>query len=348
MRFYTKQHKYYCGIDLHARTMYLCVLDHDSKVVLHRNIRTSREEFLKVIQPFREDICVGVECVFTWYWVADLCTQEGIPFVLGHALYLKAIHGGKSKNDKIDSHKLATILRGGMFPMAYVYPEHMRSTRDLLRRRMHLMWKRAELLAHIQNTKSQYNLPDFGKKIAYKANRREVVAHFPNESVRKSMEMDVALIDFYDRLLNDVELYILRTAKGHDPQALSVLKTVPGIGKILALVMLYEIEDISRFASVQDFVSYSRLVKCVRESAGKMTGSRNNKIGNVHLKWAFSEAACLFLRGNEPAQKYHQRLVRRHGKGKALGILSHKLGRAVYFMVKRREAFNMETFFSRA
>ncbi len=88
MRFYTKQHKDYCGIDLHARTMYLCVLDHDGKVVLHRNIRTSREEFLKVIQPFREDICVGVECVFTWYWVADLCTQEGIPFVLGHALYL--------------------------------------------------------------------------------------------------------------------------------------------------------------------------------------------------------------------------------------------------------------------
>jgi transposase len=311
-------------------------------------LRTSKEALLKVVEAYREDICVGVECVFTWYWVADLCTQEGIPFVLGHALYLKAIHGGKSKNDKIDSHKLATILRGGMFPMAYVYPEHMRSTRDLLRRRMHLMWKRAELLAHIQNTKSQYNLPDFGKKIAYKANRTVVVAHFPNESVRKSMEMDVALIDFYDRLLNDVELYILRTAKRHDPRVLSVLKTVPGIGNILALVLLYEIEDITRFASVQDFVSYSRLVKCVRESAGKMSGSRNNKIGNVHLKWAFSEAACLFLRGNEPAQKYHQRLVRRHGKGKALGILSHKLGRAVYFMVKRREAFNMETFFSRA
>jgi transposase len=348
MRFYTKQHKYYCGIDLHAKTMYVCIMDQGGQVLVHRNLRSSKEALLKVVEPYREDICVGVECVFTWYWVADLCTQEGIAFVLGHALYLKAIHGGKSKNDKIDSHKLATILRGGMFPMAYVYPEDMRSTRDLLRRRMHLMWKRAELLAHIQNTKSQYNLPDFGKKIAYKANRTEVVAHFPNASVRKSMEMDVALIDFYDRLLNDVELYILRTAKGHDPQAMSVLKTVPGIGKILALVMLYEIEDISRFASVQDFVSYSRLVKCVRESAGKMSGSRNNKIGNVHLKWAFSEAACLFLRGNEPAQKYHQRLVRRHGKGKALGILSHKLGRAVYFMLKRRESFNMETFFSRA
>ena len=98
--------------------------------------------------------------------LADLCAREGIPFVLGHALSRKAIHGGKAKNDKIDSHKIAVLLRGGMLPQAYVYPADMRATRDLLRRRMHLMRKRAELLAHLHNTKSQYNLPDIGKKLA--------------------------------------------------------------------------------------------------------------------------------------------------------------------------------------
>jgi transposase len=103
--------------------------------------------------------------MFTWYWLADLCTQEGIPFVLGHALYRKAIHGGKAKNDKIDAQKIAVLLRGGMFPQAYVYPADMRATRDLLRRRMYLMRKRAELLTHIQNTNSQYNLPEIGKKM---------------------------------------------------------------------------------------------------------------------------------------------------------------------------------------
>jgi len=112
-------------------------------------------------------------------------------------------------------------------------------------------------------------------------------------------------------------------------------------------VLLYEIHDIHRFSRVQDFVSYCRLVKPERESGGKKSGARNSKIGNVHLKWAFSEAAVLLLRGNERAQKLHDRLVSKHGKAKALSILAHKLGRAVYFILKRREPFDMETFFAR-
>ena len=94
MRFYTKQHKYYCGIDLHAKTMYLCIIDSQGTVLLHRNIKTDREIFLKAIKKYREDLVVAVECTFTWYWVADLCDKEGIAFVLGHALYMKAIYGG--------------------------------------------------------------------------------------------------------------------------------------------------------------------------------------------------------------------------------------------------------------
>src|SRR5499426_3786082 len=100
--------------------------------------------------------------MFTWYRLADLCERAGIVFVLGHALYMRAIHGGKAKNDRIDAHKIAAPLRGGMLTQAYVYPRPMRATRDLMRRRNHLMRKRAELLVHIQNTNSQYNLPAFG------------------------------------------------------------------------------------------------------------------------------------------------------------------------------------------
>src|SRR3989441_13233189 len=171
MRFYTGQHRYYCGIDLHARRMYICILDADGTVRVHRNGPATPEHFLATIAPYRENLVVAVECIFTWYWVADLCAHEGIGFVLGHALYMKAIHSGKAKNDKIDAHKIAVLLRGGMLPMAYVYPRPMRATRDLLRRRMHLARKRGELLAHVHNTNSQYNLPAIGKKIAYKSNR---------------------------------------------------------------------------------------------------------------------------------------------------------------------------------
>ena len=144
MRFYTKQHKFYCGIDLHAKTMYLCILNQEGKIVLHRDIKTDPNVFMKTIASYREDIVVAVECIFTWYWIADLCDRENIPFVLGHALYMKAIHGGKAKNDKIDSHKISVLLRGGMIPMAYVYPAEMRSTPESFRDKA----KSLTILAH--------------------------------------------------------------------------------------------------------------------------------------------------------------------------------------------------------
>ena len=344
MRFYTKQHHAYCGIDLHARSMYVCILNQDGEIMLHRNMKANPEPFLKAIAPYREEMVVAVECIFTWYWLADLCAQEGIPFVLGHALSMKAIHGGKAKNDKIDAHKIAVLLRGGMLPQAYVYPADMRATRDLLRRRMYLTRKRAELLAHIQNTNSQYNLPEIGKKLAYKANRDGVAERFPDPAVQKSMEVDLALLGYYDPLLSDLELHIVKAAQQHDANTLYLLQTVPGIGKILSLVLLYEIHDIQRFPRVQDFVSYCRLVKCAKESAGKRYGTSGTKMGNAYLKWAFSEAAVLFLRDNPAGQKYLTRLEKKHGQGKALTLLAQKLGRAVYYMLKRQKAFDMHKF----
>ena len=344
MRFYTKQHRYYCGIDLHARTMYLCVLDQAGEIVLHRNLRSEPEAFLKAIEPYRPEVAVAVECIFTWYWLADLCATEGIPFVLGHALYMKAIHGGKAKNDRIDAHKIAVLLRGGMLPEAYVYPPEMRSTRDLLRRRLHLVRRRGQLLAHIQNTNYQCNLPDFGGRIAYKSNRAGIAKRFSDPGVRKSIEVDLELLVHYDRIITALELTIVRSAKRHDPDTFHRLRSIPGIGKVLALTILYEIHDIHRFPRVQNFASYSRLVKCAKESAGKRTGTSGKKIGNVHLKWAFSEAAVLFLRQNPEGKKLLGRLERKHGKGKALSILAHKLGRATYHLLTRNRAFDMQKF----
>jgi transposase len=155
MRFYTQQHPFYYGIDLHARTMYVCILDQAGETLLHRHMTATPEALLKAIAPSRDQIVLAAECMFTWSWLADLCADESIPFVLGHALSMKAIHGGQAKNAKIDAHKIAGLLRGGMLPQAYVYPAKMRATRDLLRRRMHLARKRGELLAHVHKTNSQ-------------------------------------------------------------------------------------------------------------------------------------------------------------------------------------------------
>jgi len=348
MRFYTQQHKYYCGIDLHARVMYVCILDSAGNVVFHKNMAAGPEPLLRAIAPYRDDIVIGVECIFTWYWLADLCARENITFALGHALYMKAIHGGKAKSDKIDSFKIATILRGGNFPVAYVYPREMRATRDLLRRRCHFARKRAALLAHIHMTASQYNLPPIEGRLSYKANRASVIEHFPDPQVQKSIAADLSVIDHYDELLNDLELHLVRSAKIHDADTFHRLQSVPGIGKILGLVILYEIHDIDRFPTVQDFLSYARLVKCAHESAGKRKGYGGAKMGSVYLKWAFSEAATLFLRNNGLGQAFLARLEQKYGHSKARTVLAHKLGRAVYFMLSRHAAFNLRKFVGQA
>src|SRR5215475_8363198 len=300
-RFYTTQHPFSCGIDLHARLMYVCILDQSGEILVHRHMKTDPETFLKAIAPYRQGMVVAVECMFTWYWLADLCADEGMPFVLGHALSMKAIHGGKAQNDTIDSHKIAALLRGGMLPQASVYPAQMRAPRALLRRRLPLAHKRAELRAHVPNTTSPYHRPAIGQKIAYQANRAGVAERFADPAVQKSLAVDRALITTYAELLRAVELPIVTTAQHPDANPLYLLQTVPGIGKILRRVRLYVIPQIDRCPRGQDVVSSCRLVKCARESAGTRYGPAGTQMGHAPLQWAFAEAAVLCLRDHPAA-----------------------------------------------
>jgi transposase len=347
MRFYTTQHRFYCGIDLHARTMHVCILAHDGSVVCDRNLPCHFESLLQAIAPFRDGIVVGVECMFGWYWLADRCAEH-IPFVVGHALYMKLIHGGKAKNDRIDAHKIAHLLKGGNFPLAYAYPKGMRETRDLLRRRMYLVHKRAELITHLEILNAQNNLPPFGKKLSYAANRAElhIPQRFTDPSVQMSATLDLDLIDKLDELIAKVELHLTRTAKVDDVQTYHRLRTIRGVGPILALVLLYEMHQVKRFEQVGQFLSYARLVRCAHESAGKKLGSGGKKIGNAHLRWAFAEAVCLFLRGSERARQWKQKQEKKHGSAKVLGILAARLARAVYHMLRKQEAFDEDRFWN--
>ncbi len=303
----TTQHPFSCGIDLHARTMDVCILDQAGETLLHRNMTATPEALLKAIAPYRDQIVLAAECMFTWYWLADLCAAHGIPCVLGHALSMKAIHGGKAKNDKIDAHKIAVLLRGGLLPQAAVSPAEMRATRDLLRRRMPLARPRGALLAHVQNTNSPSHLPAIGTKIAYKANRDGVAERFAAPAGQKSLEVDRALIGFYDHRLRDVALSIVNTAKPHDATTRYRRHTVPGIGTILRLVLLDDIHALARFPRGQDVASSCRLVTWARESAGKRSGTSGTTIGNAQLTWACSEAAVLCVRDHPAAQPWLSR-----------------------------------------
>jgi transposase len=345
MRPYTTPHAYYCGVDLHARSLFVHILDDKGRTRLEADLPANPDAFLTALRPYRDGLVVGAECMFAWYWLADLCEREAIPFVLGHALAMKAIHGGKAKNDKLDAHKIAGLLKGGFFPMAHVYPRAKRDTRDLLRRRSFFVRQRAQLIAHIQNTNSQYNLPPFDKKLTYKGNRTAAIAdRFEHPSTRLAVAADLALIENYDTQIAALERHLVKSARVDDPATFAFLRTVPGIGPILGLVMLYEIDTITRFAEVGNFLSYARLVACTHESAGKVKGVGGRKIGNAHLKWAFSEAASLMLRSFPAAKAWMQRQAKKRGGKKAHAILEAKIGRVVYHLWRKQTAFDAKKF----
>jgi transposase len=345
MRCYTGQHRFYCGVDLHARTLFVHVLDARGKTVFEQDLPANPEAFLRALQPYRKDLVVGCECMFAWYWLADLCEDEGIPFALGHALAMKHTHGGKAKSDRIDAGKLAAMLRGGLFPMGYVYPRAKRQTRDLLRRRSFFVRRRAQLIAHIVNTNTQFNLPPLTKRLTYAANRTpELLDRFTDPSTRLMVATDLAMIDSYDTRIAELERYLVPHAKVDDPVTFGLLRTVPGIGPILGLTLLYEVDDIARFPEAGHFLSYARLVRCEHSSAGKVKGSGPKKMGNAHLKWAFSEAACLMLRAVPAVKGWMQRQERKRGKRKALAILEARIGRCVYHLWRKQVPFDLNRF----
>ena len=195
MNFYNHRHPYYCGIDLHARSLYVCIIDEHGNTVRHKEIPAKPAQLQSLLAPYIGNIVVGVECMHCWYWVADFCEEIGVDFILGHALYMKAIHGGKAKNDKIDSFKIASLIRGGNFPLAYVYPKAMRATRDLLRRRMKIVRHGADLKAHVVNTTSQYNLPPNKVNLKDVSARDLLKSTFSDSAVQKNIDLDIVILD---------------------------------------------------------------------------------------------------------------------------------------------------------
>jgi len=345
MKYYTSTTKFNCGIDLHARQMYVCVMDREGRKLVHTNIRNNDfNYFLKRVAPYRHDLTVCAECMFGWYWLADACQGAGLPFVLAHALYLKAIHGGKNKNDRIDSEKLAHLLRTNLIPPAYVYPAEQRPLRALLRQRILYVWNRSQLLARIQSHQLAHNRPTLRQT---RPNREpweeKLLAQEDNPIRQLALQNDLALIGHYDTQLTTLEGQLQQLTRQHAPRDYTLLQTVPGIGEHLGLTLLYEIGDIARFPSVKDFLSYCRLVKGTVASAGKLKGLRGAKLGNAYLRWAFGEAAVIAKRDPVVIGPLAQRLEARLGnKFKANTVLAIKLARAVYFMLRDHTVFDPE------
>ncbi len=336
--------QFYAGVDLHARSLFLSILDRDGHSRFARNLPAAPEPFLRAVQPFRDGLVVGCECLHCWYWLADTCRDAHIAFALGHAWAMKAVHGSKTKCDRHDAQAIARLLRGGNFPLAYAYPQERRGLRDLLRARLRLVRQRAELYGHVHTARRQANLPPVSNDVKYKSKRAAITADIADPFVRRRVATHLALLEPLDTTIRRLEAEIEDAAQAIFPTELAVLQTTPGVGPILSLTILLEIDTIERFDTRQQFCSYARLCGAVQESGNKRVGVGNRKAGNAWLKWAFSEAAVLSAQKDARIGRYLERRATKLGKPKALSALAHKLGRAFYHMLHTKEVFDIQRF----
>src|SRR5687767_9386831 len=225
--------RFYAGVDLHARSLYVVVLDTEGQTRFGRNLAAQPEPFLRAVQPFRDGLLVACECVHPRYWLADTCRDHDIPFVLGHAWAMKAVHGCKTKCDRKDAEAIARLLKGGNFPPAYAYPKERRGLRDLLRARLRLVRQRAELYGHVHTARRQANLPPVSSDVKYKSRRAAVTADIADPFVRRRVETDLALLEPLDSAVRRLEAEIEAAAKEHFPTELAVLQSTPGVGPVL-------------------------------------------------------------------------------------------------------------------
>ena len=335
----------YGGIDLHASSNNLGIIDGQDRRVFKKKLRNEPQAILKTLAPFKDEIVgVVVESTFNWYWLVDLLMDAGYRVHLANPSAIKRYEGLKHSDDNHDAFWLAHLLRLGIVPEGYIYPKEERPIRDLLRKRGHLVKLRTSLILSLQgivqrNCSCKINVNDI-KRI--KENRVLPLLD-GQEDLELSGSVSKETIDYLTRQIRQVERFI--EAKAKLKEEFMYLQTICGIGKILSLTIMLETGSIERFPTVGDYVSYCRKVPSTWTSNGKTKGKGNKKNGNKYLAWAFSEAAEFARRFDADARAYYQRKAARTNFMVAHCALAHKLARAGYFVMRDRVPFDPRKLF---
>lgn len=335
----------YCGIDLHSRDSWLAILDEGLEVVGETKVGNDLEAILRVLEPHREALeGVAVESTFNWYWLVDGLMDAGHRVHLTNTWAVKQYEGLKYTDDRHDARWLAHLLALGILPEGYIYPKEERSARDLMRRRTFLVRKRTSFILAMRGafecrTGMRVNSNDLKK---WKA--EDVMAYVEDPMAAFGITCLLEPMHALSAQIKKIEKAAL--SRGRLRPEFVPLETVWGIGKILALTIMYEVGDVARFRKVGNFTSYCRLVNTARLSAGKRKGSGNRKNGNPYLSWAFSEAAHHAVRHYPEAQKYFQRKRSKTNGIIAIRALAHKLARASYHVMRDHVDFDPEKAFA--
>lgn len=339
--------RFYCGMDLSARTCQVCVIDKDMSVRVQRKVRNELDRIIKVIEPYREGLEIVVESTFNWYWLVDGLQETGFTVYLAHTLGLSMITGAKVKTDRRDALALAKLLRAGMIPKAYIYPKETRPLRDLIRRRMKLVNLRAREYGSLRKLLYRQGILDHGRNDIKLVIEDDLGRWFRNPWLRLNATHELRRIRFYTEQIREMERMIFAAVKESEPY--NRLLVVDGIGKILAITIYYEIGEIGRFEDARHFSSYCRLIPGVAQSGTSVRRGRGSKQGNPYLKWAFFQAAVHAVQHCATIRRCYERHLKRHrGKGRKLiayNIIAHKLAQAVYYVLRDDTAYSKELLF---
>jgi transposase len=336
----------YAGCDLHSNNNYFALVDEQGKRVDHWKLRNDPKLILATLESQRSKIVgIVVESTYNWYWLVDTLMGAGYRVHLANPAAIQQYGGLKHTDDKHDAFWLAQMLRLGILPEGYIYPKEERPTRDLLRKRGHLVRLRTSLMLSLQNIIDRnYGLRISGNDM--KRLREDRVSPFFARDGDLNLVGSVSkeAIDFLTRQIRKIEKVIEEKVELRAPYR--YLLTLPGVGKILALTIMLETGPISRFVKVGNYASYCRKVSSQWLSNEKVKGKGNKKSGNKYLAWAFSEAAEFARRQEGAARAYYQRKRQRTNLMVAHSALAHKLARAAYYLMRDEVPFQPEKLFS--
>ncbi len=323
----------YGGIDLHANNNYAMVTNPEDEVVLGQRLPNDLATILRALEPYREELAgIAVESTFNWYWLVDGLREAGYTVHLVNTLAAKQYEGLKYTDDRSDARWLAKMLHFGILPTGWICPPEERAVRDLLRKRVQLVRQRVACRLSLRNILERTTAQRLSGNALERLSEEDLSGWIEDEHVRLSMTTTVAVIETLNEQIVRLEGVVLKEAR--QGQAFSVLKTIPGVGPILASTIQCETGDLDRFAGVGHYASYCRLVRSERLSNGRRKGQGLRKNGNAYLSWAYHEAAHFAVRYQPSARRWHEKKRSKTCALVAIRALAHKLARAAYFMMR--------------
>ena len=325
------------GVDLHKRVSQIAVLSPTGEVTQHRleNDRLQVQQFFaRVPAPAR----VAIEASGMWWWLVDLLEELGHQPVLSHPKQTRAIAVARLKNDRVDAERLVQLLRGDLLPTVWIPPTAVREARELIRHRVGLVWARTGVTNRLLALLTRRNLqPTSSQSWSTVGGRRELEA-LPLPPIPTAVRADcLALRRLLDERIRRLDQELV--ARWGDDGRVRRLTTIPGIGPFLAILVVLELADISRFPSAKHMASYIGLTPRVRASANRVRVGHISKEGNRLLRWALVVAATQAARRPGPLRTWYRLVQRRKGAKIARVALARRLAEIIYHVWKEETDF---------